>query len=503
MAPSRDQVLQALERVIDPELQRPVTDLDMVRDVRIEGDAAAQRAVRFAVYHLVSAANPEDDGVSIPARALTGEGYRGHVFWETEVYGLPFYLYTDPDSARALLGYRWRTLPAARRRARELGWSGALFAWESADSGEDVTPRAVFRVETGRVEPIETWRRAHHIVADVAFAAARYDEATGDEAFFLERGAELLLSCAQFWASRAERAAEGSHIRDVVGPDEYHPGVDDDAYTNALAARALEQGAAALARLEARAPARAAALRAALGVRPEDADRWQAIARGLVLRCDPARGIYEQFDGYFRLEDIELSGVPRGPGRPVDAWLGPARVAASQVHKQPDVLLFLWLLRERYGVETLRANYRYYEPRCAHASSLSLPVHAAVAAAAGELEDALRYLAWSAAVDLDPELGLGDVGVHAGTLGGIWQAVVLGFGGVRPRADGFALDPRIPPGWRALRFRLRWRGRTVAFALGPRRAAARVAPDAAGPVVVEVRGSARRLAPGCAGRWRW
>ena len=201
-------------------------------DIVVDGDPAAQRALRFALYHLIAAGDPEADFASVGARGLTGPGYAGHVFWDTDVFVLPFLIHTHPPTARALLAYRHRTLPAARARAAELGYRGALFAWESADTGEDVTPREAVGPD-GRRIPILTGLQEHHVSADVAWAAWRYWQATADDEFLARMGAEIILETARFWASRARRGRDGRHhLTRVIGPDEYHVGVRDNAFTN-------------------------------------------------------------------------------------------------------------------------------------------------------------------------------------------------------------------------------------------------------------------------------
>ena len=229
-------------------------------DVVVEGDDAVQRALRFAVYHLTSAANPDDETVSVGARALTGDAYFGHVFWDTEIYLLPFYTAVWPEAARAMLTYRFRTLPAARAKAARMGFKGALYAWESADTGEETTPERVMGPDGAMID-ILTGQMELHISADVAYAVWQYWRATGDDEFFVAAGAEILLETARFWASRAVMEADGKrHIRHVIGPDEYHEDVDDNAFTNVMArwniARALE----AIEALRARWPDRAVTL---------------------------------------------------------------------------------------------------------------------------------------------------------------------------------------------------------------------------------------------------
>jgi kojibiose phosphorylase len=225
-------------------------------DVQVGGDEEAQRALRFAAYHLIGAADPEDERASAGARGLTGQAYKGHVFWDTEVFAFPFYLYTHPPTARALLMYRYHTLPAARHKARARGYRGALYAWESAGDGREATPEVVVGPD-GAAIPVRSGEQEHHISADVAYAVWNYWRVSGDDDFFLRAGAEILLETARFWASRGRFAADGLyHIPGVIGPDEYHEGVEDSAYTNVLAQWNLGRALRAVRVLEERWPRR-------------------------------------------------------------------------------------------------------------------------------------------------------------------------------------------------------------------------------------------------------
>ncbi len=422
-------------------------------DVVVEGDPEAQRALRFALYHLISAGDPERDLGSVGARGLTGPGYRGHVFWDTEVFVLPFLALTHPPTARALLAYRYRTLPAARDRARALGFRGALYPWESADTGEDVTPTAA-RLPDGTVVPVRTGALEHHVSADVAWAAWRYWQATGDRDFLLEMGAELVLETARFWSSRARRGRDGRfHIGPVIGPDEYHEDVRDNAFTNVMARWNLERGLEVLDLLG----PDGRGLADQLGVRGRDLRRWREVAAGLVDGFDPETLLLEQFAGYFRLEDVRAADLAERPFA-AELVLGRRRLPRSQVIKQADVVMLLHLLPELFPPEVAAANYRHYEPRCSHGSSLSPPVHATVAARVGELEEALAAFRLAAEIDLGDRMGNASQGVHLAAQGGLWQAAVFGFGGLRLEGDGLRLDPRLPPTWRRLAFPLRWRG---------------------------------------------
>lgn len=428
-------------------------------DVVIDGDDDVQRSVRFAGYHLISTANPDDERVSVGARALSGDAYFGHVFWDTEIYLLPFYTAVWPEAARAMLMYRFHTLPAARGKAARLGWKGALYAWESADTGEETTPERVVAPDGAFVEVL-CGTIEQHVSADIAYAVWRYWRATEDDDFFLAAGAEIVLETARFWASRAVPEADGRrHIRRVIGPDEYHEGVDDNAFTNVMARWNIARGLETVEVLNARGPERAAALRKQLALGDEELADWRDAVERLVTGFDPATGLYEQFAGYHALEPIDLAAYADRTV-PIDVLIGRERTQASQVVKQADVVALIALLPEAFPDATAEANFRHYEPRCAHGSSLSPAMHAMVAAKLGDTELALRYLHRIAGFDRDPGAA---GGVRIAGLGGLWQAVVFGFGGLDMSGEILGLDPTLPPKWRSLSFRTCWKGRTLAF----------------------------------------
>ncbi len=439
-------------------------------DIVVEGDSFAQKALRFAVYHLSSAANPETDRASIGARALTGPGYKGHVFWDTEIYMFPFFVLTQPEAARALLMYRYRTLPAARLNARKLGYRGALYAWESADTGEETTPAFALAAD-GTVIPILTGQLEAHISADIAYAVWQYWQATGDDEFFRRAGAEILVETARFWASRCRRGPDGLyHIYRVIGPDEYHEAVDDNAYTNVMAQWNLERAAEAVYILQQRWPEDWRRLFKELNLDFAEPQEWAQIAARMYTGFDPKTGLFEQFRGYFGLEEIDLSAY-RDRKVPMDVLLGAERVRRSKVIKQPDVVLLIYLLWDRFPPEVRRANFDYYERWTGHGSSLSLPIHAAVAARLGYTEKALAYFRQAAEVDLADRMGNVAAGVHAGALGGLWQAAAFGFLGLRLTSGGLAFAPKLPAAWTRLETSLRWLGRRLDLTAGrePRR----------------------------------
>jgi trehalose/maltose hydrolase-like predicted phosphorylase len=462
--------------------------------IDVEGDPEAERALRFAAFQLMAAAHPEDERVSIGARALSGTAYQGHVFWDTEIYLLPFFIYTWPAAARALLMYRWHTLPAARAKAARLGYRGALYAWESAATGHEATVLTA-RGPNGEAIPIYTGERAHHISAAVAYAVRHYWQASGDDGFMLRAGAEIALETARFWASRAGREADGRyHIRGTLGPDEYHEQVDDSAYVNAMARFNLEFGGEVAAWLRAGLTDARRELGARLNLREVELAEWRTVAAGLADGYRPETRLYEAFAGYFGLADLDLAALePRSAA--LQVLLGREATARTRIVKQADVVLLGHLLRDRIDPAVAAANFAYYEPRCDHASSLSPAIHALEAARLGRPDLAERYFRQAAAIDLGDDMGNAALGLHAAALGGLWQAAVFGAAGMRLMADGLAFDPRLLPGWEALRFAVIWRGRRLAVELRPERAEFRLAPGGP-PMAVRVGDEVRVLEPG-------
>jgi len=430
--------------------------------VEVEGDAQALEALRFAVYHLSGAANPADERVSIGARALTGADYRGHVFWDTEIYLLPFYTMTWPEAARSLLMYRFHTLGGARAKAASMGWRGALYAWESADTGDETTPEHVIGPDR-KVVAILCGQQEQHISADVAYAVWQYWQATGDEAFLCDAGAEIILETGRFWASRAGLEADGRrHIRGVMGPDEYHENIDDNAFTNVMARWNIRRAVEVAALLRERWPARWISLSTCLGIDDAELALWSDAADTIVDGFDPGTGLFEQFAGFNRLEEIDLSTYA-GRSVPMDVVLGHDRIQRSQVVKQADVVALLGLLPGEFSGAAAAANFHHYEPRCGHGSSLSRAMHGLVAARLGLTSMALAFFGQTAAIDLGDTHVTSDGGVHIAALGGIWMTAVFGFAGLSLAADGLAVDPKLPPDWKSLAFKCRWRGRSLAI----------------------------------------
>jgi trehalose/maltose hydrolase-like predicted phosphorylase len=464
-------------------------------DIEVEGDPDAQQALRFAAYHLTSAANPDDEHVSIGARGLTGGDYRGHVFWDTEICLLPFYTLTWPEAAQALLMYRFHTLDGARAKAAGMGWHGAMYAWESADSGAETTPEQVVGSD-GRIVPVLCGKLEQHITADVAYAVWQYWQATGDEGFLIEAGAEILLETGRFWSSRAQPEADGyCHIRGVIGPDEYHENIDDNAFTNVMARWNIRRALDVAALLRERWPERWAILSSRLRLDETELEHWRTVAETMATGLDPRTGLFEQFAGFFALEEIDLAGYA-GRTVPMDVVLGRERTQRSQVIKQADVVALLGLLPEEFPGGTAALNFRYYEPRCSRGSSLSAGMHGLVAARLGYSELALRYFQQAVAVDLtDTHVTIAG-GLHVAALGGSWQTAVMGFAGLSLQSDALSVDPKLPAGWHKLSLSVQWRGRRVRIRIERAEQRLEATLEAGEPMTLAVSGKRHELRAG-------
>jgi trehalose/maltose hydrolase-like predicted phosphorylase len=376
-------------------------------EVTIEGDPDSQLGVRFALFHLLGSA-AGDGETAVGARGLSGPVYAGHVFWDADVFVLPTLAAVHPAAARAMVEYRIRRLEPARRLAAERGLAGARFAWESAADGTEVTPRWTTD-KLGRTIRVLTGEQEDHIVADVPWAACRYADWTGDSALLEGPGRDLLLEGARYWVSRARRDGDGrAHIDKVIGPDEYHVEVDDNAFTNVLARWNLRRAADLAER--------------AGGAAADEVAAWRDLAAALVDGYDPASGRYRQFDGFDDLEPLVPDELEPG---------------------------------------ALERDLAYYGPRTAHGSSLSPAVQAAMLARAGDPDPALVLFRLAARLDLDDLTGTSAGGLHVATMGGVWQALASGFLGLRPAGDTLEADPQLPVSWTAVELRLRYRGRRV------------------------------------------
>lgn len=429
-------------------------------DIHIAGDAQAQFALRYSLYHLNAIAPKSAGTCSIPARGLSGQVYKGAAFWDTEMFMLPFFSFTRPEVAQGLLQYRLNTLPGARRKAAEYGYSGAFYPWESQESGDDAcTLFNITDVFTGR--PMRTYFRDKqiHVSADIAYALWDYCTVSGDYTILPAGGLEMLYQCALFYYSYAYYKPDKQRfeILDVVGPDEYHERVNNNAYTNRMVKETLQILRAAMNRVKGMYPD--AYLQFTTG---KDLSWLQAFTDQLYVPQPDSAGVIEQFDGYYRLEDANVETVKKRVIEPNEYWgCGHGLATTTRVLKQADVVMLLNIFRSAYPQQVLKANWTFYEPYTEHGSSLSACAYAIVAAKIGYTDWAYRYFMRTASVDYtgNTRQYLGTLyigGTHPAANGGSWNTAVFGFAGVSYTKDALDISPRLPQQWNSMDFSLLW-----------------------------------------------
>ncbi len=482
-------------------------------DIQIEGKTGredealeAQVVTRFNLYQNIIA-TPTHARLPIGARGLSCQVYQGAAFWDQEIFNLPMFLYTQPEVARNILAYRYETLDGARQKAARLGYYGAYYAWTSGKTGEELFPDYFFtNVLTGRKirNHFNDWQI--HISPDIVYALWLYDVATADWDFVVECGAEIAFEVAQFLVSHAyfKKDKRRYEFIRLLGPDEYHENVDNNAFTNYQAKFALERALIFHERMQARAPAALAALMARLGLDEGDLANWREMVELIYLPApDPDTLLIEQCDGFFELEDIRPEEARERLIDPEEYWGWPNGVAVhAQVLKQADVVQLLALHKDLFPVEVKRANYDYYEPHTEHGSSLSPSVHALVAtwAGAGYEQEAYDYFWEASTIDLynasKKVMSGGSFlgGIHTAAAGAVWQMIVLGFAGLNVTEDHLAFEPALPEAWEKVAFRLVVRDNVLDVEVDHEHVKVTAAED--NPAAMPVRVAGRAIAPG-------
>lgn len=439
-----------------------------ISDVIIEGDDKAQQAIRYNLYQLRISASSHDSRYSIAAKGLTGFGYRGHVFHDTEIFILPYFTYVHPSIARDLLLYRYRLLPGARAKAKHNGYEGAQYPWESTLDGGEATPDAIVHPESGELIAILNGPLELHITASIVYAVWQYWHVTGDDAFMREYGAEIVLSAAQFWASRVEWHPEGDDyvINDVIGPDEWHEHVNNNAYTNYMAKWNIQLAIDLLHWLQSTAPAKARELAQQLDLNEQRLADWHDVVAHMRIPQDSHTGLFVQFDGFFQLEPLDQEKF-KGRTTSYQGLLGIQPVMRYRIIKQADVLMLLTVMDQEFDLTSKRVNWDYYFPITDHdyGSSLTPAFHVILACELGLAETAYDMFMKGALVDLEDLRGNTADGIHAACAGAVWQAVILGFAGLRLTDDGYTTAPSWPDGWTRLAFNCFHKGQQISIDL--------------------------------------
>jgi alpha,alpha-trehalose phosphorylase len=440
-------------------------------DAELEGDDELQQALRWNLFQMAQA-SARAEGSGIPAKGVTGSGYGGHYFWDTEIYVLPFLTYTRPAAARAALRFRYQLLDAARRRARELSQCGALFPWRTIN-GEEAS--AYYAAGTAQ----------YHINADIAYALSQYVAASGDRDFLIRVGVDILVETARMWADLGFWQDSEFHIHGVTGPDEYTTVVSDNLFTNVMARFNLAQAARVVQELADVDGPEYDALVARLELGDDEVAEWQRAADAMAIPFDDFLGVHPQDLHFLEREVWDLENTPLAK-RPLLLHYHPLVIYRFQVLKQADVVLALFLQGELFTDEQKRADFEYYDPITTGDSTLSAVVQSIMAAEVGYSDLARRYFVNALFVDLaDRHRNTAD-GVHVASAGGVWSALVYGFGGFRDHGGRFTFDPRLPADWSALTFRLTIEGTQVRVTV--RQGEIEFVVEAGEKVDVEVRG---------------
>ena len=414
---------------------------------------------------------------NIGAKGLTGEAYNGHAFWDTEACCLPFYLFTNPRAARDLLLYRYNTLPQAMERARMLDCRGACY------------PLATLNGE----EACSLWQHASLQLQPstaVAYGIWHYAHVTGDLDFLYDYGAEMLLQIARFLASRVEKGGKSGlyGFYGVMGPDEFHMMVNNNAYTNYMGMRTLECAAATLNGLRQARPAAYAALLEKTKLSEAEIAAWREIAEHMYIPRDET-GLIEQHDGYFDLPHTDINAIPVTDFPLYDHW-SYDRIYRSDMIKQPDVLMLLYLYNTSFTEAEKRVNYEFYEPRTIHESSLSPAIHSILAAELGKMDEAQRFFGFATRLDLDNYNRNTREGLHVTSIAMAWANIVYGFAGLRSDGDGLRFAPRLPQRWNRLTFSIVYRGRVIKVRMEKDRTAFRLKGE---PLEIMIYGKMYRL----------
>lgn len=439
------------------------------QDIQIDSkEDDAQIAVRFALYHLQIMVRREDNRVGIGAKALSGEGYKGHSFWDTETFIFPYFQMAEPETARTLLEFRYKGLYGARKKAIENGYKGAMYPWEAAwVSDGEVTPYVIgVNVHTGEPMICLTGVIEQHITSDIIFALWQYYAATDDQDFMDRYGYEMTIETARFWNSRLEWIEENNRyeIRDVIGPDEYKEHVDNNAHTNYMAHENMRLAAQVIACIRDEKKDIYGKMQKLMQEEGTSLEQLEEELKDKMKKLylpqpDEKTGIIPQFDGYFDLKEIDLSVYKNASvvGTVFHDYSG-EDVQGMQAGKQADIVELLYQMEDITTPDNKAKNYVYYEARTLHDSSLSKAIHSITACDLGMEKEAYDMFMSAALTDLGQEMKSSDAGIHSANMGGVWQDVVMGFGGIRIRDGHLRIAPNCPKQWEKFTYPLYWKG---------------------------------------------
>lgn len=430
--------------------------------LNIEGNTLEEEVkINFSLYHLFIMVPRHSDSVSIGAKGLSGEGYCGHVFWDTEIYLLPFYTCQFPEFGRNLLAFRYRGIQGAQKKAEEFGYRGTMYPWEVAKDGMEETPLySALNIHSGERTRIYSGLKEHHITADIAFAAINFYKWTGDRDFMVKSGFEILFNCADFWVSRSEKSGGKIVINDVIGPDEYTEHVDNNAYTNYMAHFIVTQ---AVEHFEQMKRSDMVQFRRFDGRFGSSLQKWKDFAREIYLPETNSDGIIPQDDTFLQKPEIPDIQKYRESMKKqsVLAHYSREEVVAMQVLKQADLALLFNLLPHLFDEKTILENVDYYEKRTIHDSSLSYCSYAEIYGRLNELEKGFSLFKKALSIDLNENPFGSTDGIHAAGQGGIWNIIMFGFLGIEFKDNVLTISPSLPEHWTSIGFNLKIKGMNI------------------------------------------
>lgn len=417
-------------------------------DITIENDIENQQGIRFCIFQMYQTYNGAVEGTNIGAKGLTGEAYNGNAFWDTETYCLPFFLFNDKEGARNLLLFRYKTLDEARKRARVLDCDGAFYPIATISGKEccDLWQHASLQLQASTA---------------VAYGIWFYEKIYGDKQFIKKYGLEMLIEISRMLASRGDFNKDGKYgYYCVMGPDEFQMMVHNNCYTNYMARFTLEYTLNKIAEIKDSDLKAYESLKKKIDFDESETEKWDEIAKNMIILYDEDTKLFEQHDGFFKLPHLDVDKIPVEEFPLYNHW-SYERIYRNDMIKQPDVLMFMLLFNSQFTLEQLKANYDYYEPRCIHESSLSPSVHSILASQLGKAQEAYEFFGFATRMDLDNYNRNTREGIHTTSIAAAWMNIVYGFGGLRSDGDMLVISPTIPKDWSGYSFRISYKNEIV------------------------------------------
>lgn len=420
-------------------------------DISIEGDPENQQGIRYCIFQLHQTFHGETPGLNIGAKGLTGEFYNGNAFWDTEIYCLPFYIFNNPQAARSLLEFRYKTLPQAMERAKELDLEGAFYPVATINGKEccNLWQHASLQLQASTA---------------VAYGIAHYVNILNDRDFLYTRGLEMLIQICRMLAARGQWNSKGDTFGyySVMGPDEFQMMVNNNCYTNLMAKKTFEYTIHVIDGMKVENPSALSKVMELVGLNKDELPDWRHKGQNIKILFSPETGLYEQHEGYFDLPHIDVQSIPRDEFPLYHHWTYD-RIYRNDMIKQPDVLMFFFLYNQDYSFEEKEVNYNYYESRCIHESSLSPSIHSILASEIGKHKEAFDFFKFATRMDIDNYNRNTGEGLHITSIAAAWMNIVYGFGGMRSDGDILTFNPSIPDKWNTFSFRVLYKETIVSL----------------------------------------